>query len=86
MCSTHRPAGHHLFPFRDDVLKREVQIGESPKEHGDVLSWALDPTWRTGRERVIDDIGSEEIIDGGELLLVEDLLIPTTDANLVCFS
>jgi len=35
MGSKQRPTGHDLLPFRDEVLKREVQIRESPQKHGD---------------------------------------------------
>src|SRR6266516_5508140 len=85
MCCTHRPAEHDPVPLRDDVLKREVQIRKSRQKHSDSLSDALDPTWRAWRKRAIDDIGSDECIDSGHILVVEHFLIETTRECLVVF-
>src|SRR5262249_13091266 len=86
LCATRGEAGHDLVPLSDHVLNRDVQVRESRQIHADELSGSLDPTWRTGRGRVIDLIGIDELIDGSDMLLVEDLLVEMSQEGLVVFS
>jgi len=49
------------------------------------LFGSLGIDWETRRECVIDVIGGEEVIDGGQILLVEHFLVEPTYQNLVVF-
>ncbi len=84
--STHGQTGHHLFPFSDDVLNREVQIRESCQVHGKGLFGTRETAWRTGRGSMIDLIEGDEFVDGSPILLVEHFIVEATHAGLVYFS
>src|SRR6266566_1696352 len=85
MRATHRPVDRDPVSLRDEVLECEVQIRKGRQKHRDGLFDALNPTWRAGRKGVIDDMGSDECVDAGHMLVVEHFLIETTRECLVLF-
>ncbi len=85
MRATRSQAGHDLVPFSDHILNREVRVRESRQVHADELFLSFDPTWRTGRVSVTDEIWGEEVVNGSKILLVEHFLVETAHQGLVVF-
>src|SRR2546421_10286133 len=86
LCSARGQTGHHLVPFSDEVLNREVQIGESRQIHGEGVFGSRETTWRPGRGGVIDLSWVDEFLNGSPILLVEHFIVETAHTGLVDFS
>ncbi len=78
-----RKPDDHLVPFRDHVLNGDVQIRETRQGHGDGLFGSLGTDGETSRERVIDVVGGDKVIDGGQIPLVKHFLIETANARII---
>ena len=83
LCSMGRKPDDHLVPFRDHALNGDVQIKETRQGHGDGLFGSLGTDGETSRECVIDVVGGDEVINGGQIPLVEHFLIEMANKGLV---
>jgi len=83
--SAHGDAGRDLISLRDDLLEREVQIGESAPQHGGDLLEMLTAI-RSSRLIVIDGIGSNEFINDAQIALVEEFVSETSSDRSGVFS
>lgn len=86
LCSVGRKSGDDLFPFRDHVLNRDMQIRETLQHHGYGLSRSLRVNGQTRREGMIDMIGGVEVIKGCYIPLVKHFLVETAYKGLILFS
>ena len=74
LCAPSRYLYHYVFPFGDDFINGEMEVGESNSQIPYRLFFALNtrPLPRIGI--VFGEIGRDKIVDSGNITLVNRLL------------
>jgi hypothetical protein len=78
----HGPAGCDLVPFTQLLLKRHLQVRESREKHRDELFDALGTAHFLARS-VPNILRGDELVDEGQISLVEALLPTATHESLL---
>ena len=85
MSTPHRVAERRFVPLAEDILEREVQIGEGVTDRGDDLSVTLGARALPREGRMVDVVGGEVAVYGRQVPFVPDLLDDLVDKGLVPF-
>src|SRR5215212_6727154 len=74
MGAANAPAERYHFAFGEDIVERHRKVGEGRAVGSDQLLHALSARRQGGRARVLEVVGSHELVHGGHVALAPRLL------------
>ena len=80
MRATKANTGYHLITLSQEILHGGFRIRESVEVQTEELARSLRQARRDG---VIDRIGGDELVQRGQILLINDLIIKSLNKSLV---
>src|SRR5882762_8689106 len=80
------PAGHDCFAFGNDILDRQMEVGESCAIECRALLFAVGAAPKIGRRRVIVIVvGGKDLVDHRQIAIVPEFGEKTTDDSFIMF-